>query len=158
MSALKDELISILPKFTNTETSLSKMVRVFMIILLLNLGPDFENIQEQILTEAVIPNFDEALARLLRHTSIATQSMRSEITSDTSVMVSQSLSRVDSRGGRGSNRGRGQRPQCTYCYRLRHTFDRCYQLHGRPPRTTHLAQSSDHSACSSSVSGSSSTP
>ena len=110
MFALKDELISILPKSTNTETSLSKMNRVFMIILLLNLGPDFENIREQILTRAVIPNFDEALARLLRHTSTATQFMRSKITPDTSVMVSQSLSRGDSRGGRGSNRGRGQRP------------------------------------------------
>ena len=41
MSTLKDELISILPKSTNTETSLSKMDRVFMIILLLNLRPDF---------------------------------------------------------------------------------------------------------------------
>ena len=139
MSALKGELISILPKSTNTETSLSKMDRVFMIILLLNLGPDFENIWEQILTGAVIPDFDEALARLLRHTSTATQSMRSEITPDTSVMVSQSLSRGDSKGGRGSNRGRGQRPQCTYYHRLGHTRDRCYQVHGRPPRTAWLS-------------------
>ena len=158
MSTLKYELISILPKSTNTETSLSKMDRVFMIILLLNLGPDFKNIREQILTGAVIPNFDEALARLLRHTSTATQSMQSKITPDTSVMVSQSHSRSDSRGGRGSNQGRGQRPQCTYCHRLEHTHDRCYQLHSRPSRTAHLAQSSDHLACSSSVSGSSSTP
>ena len=75
MSSLKDELISILPKYTKTETSLSKMDRVFMIILLLNLGPDFENIWEQILTKAVIPNFDEALAWILRHTSSSTQSM-----------------------------------------------------------------------------------
>ena len=58
-----------------------------MIILLLNLGSDFENFWEQILTRAVIPNFDEALSRLLRYTSIATQSMQSEITLDTSVMV-----------------------------------------------------------------------
>ena len=83
MSALKDELISIVPMST---------IRVFMIILLLNLGPDFENIQEQILTGAVIPDFDETLARLLHHTSTATQSMRSETTPDTSEMVSQSLS------------------------------------------------------------------
>ena len=103
MSALKDEFISIFPKSTNTETSLSKMDRVFMIILLLNLGPDFENIQEQILTGAVVPNFDETLARLLRHTSTATQSMQYEITQDTSMMVSQSLSRGDSRGGRGED-------------------------------------------------------
>ena len=158
MSSLKNELIFILPKSTNTETFLSKMDRVFMIILLLNLGLDFENIREQILTRAVIPNFDEALAWLLCHTSTATKSMRFEITPGTYVMVSQSLSRGDSRGGRGNNRGRGQRPQCTYCHRLRHTWDRCYQLHGRPPRTAHLAQSSDHLACSSSVSVSSSTP
>ena len=129
-----------------------------MIILLLNLGPNFENIREQILTGAVIPNFDVALARLLRHISTATQSMRSEITPDTSVMVSQSISQGDLRGGRGSNRGRGQRPQCTYCHRLGHTCDQCYRLHGRPPHTAHLAQSFDHSACSSFVSGSSSTP
>ena len=117
-----------------------------MIILLLNLGPDFENIREQLLTGAVTPDFDEALAWLLRHTSTATQSMRSEITPDTSVMVSQSLSRGDCRGGRGSNRGRGQCPQCTYYHRLGHTRYQCYQLHGLPPRTAHLAQSSDHSA------------
>ena len=72
MSTLKDELISIFPKSTNIETSLSKMDRVFMIIFLLNLGPDFENIREQILTRAVIPNFVEVLAWLLRHTSTAT--------------------------------------------------------------------------------------
>ena len=128
MSALNDELISILSKSINT--SLSKMDRVFMIILLLNLMPNFENIRKQILTGAVIPNFDEALARLLRHTSTTTQSMRSEITPDTSMMVSQSHSQSDSRGGHGSNQGRGQRPQCTYCHRLGHTRDRCYQLHG----------------------------
>ena len=44
MSVLNDELISFLPKSTSTETSLSKMDQVFMIILLLNLGLDFENI------------------------------------------------------------------------------------------------------------------
>ena len=65
------------------------------------------------LIRAVIPNFDEALARLLRHTSIATQSMQSEITPDTFVMVSQSHSRSESRGGRGSTQGRGQRSQYT---------------------------------------------
>ena len=56
-----------------------------MIILQLNRRPDFEKIQEQILTGAIIPNFDEALARLLCHTSTATQSMHSEITPDTSL-------------------------------------------------------------------------
>ena len=107
MSALKNELISILQKSTNTETSLSKMDQVFIIILLLNLGPNFENIWEQIITGAINPNIDGALARLLRHTSTVTQSMRSEITSDTFVVVSQSHSQSDSTSERGSNRGKG---------------------------------------------------
>ena len=34
------------------------------------------------------------------------------------MIVSQSHSQSDSRGGRCSNRGRGQRPQCTYCHIL----------------------------------------
>ena len=90
--SLKDELASILPKSINVETSQSNIDRVFMIILLLNLGLNFENIRERILTKAVIPNFNEALAQLLRRTYTTTQSMRSEITPDTSVMVSQSHS------------------------------------------------------------------
>ncbi|RVW46868.1 Retrovirus-related Pol polyprotein from transposon RE2 [Vitis vinifera] len=44
---------------------------------------------------------------------------------------------------RSGTRGRGQRPHRTYCNKLGHTHDRCYQLHGRPPRTIHMAQSSD---------------
>ena len=84
--------------------------------------------------------------------------MQFEIPPNTSVMVSQFHSQSDSRSRRGSNRGRGQRPQCTYYHRLGRTRNQFYQLHGRPPRTARLAQSSDHLASSSSVSESSSTP
>ena len=76
-------------------------------------------------------------ARLLRISS--TQTLPSDNTSDSSVLVSQ----TNSRGGCSSNRGRGQHPHCTYCNKLGHTRDRCYQLHGRPPRTAHVAQLSD---------------
>ncbi|RVW88592.1 hypothetical protein CK203_033008 [Vitis vinifera] len=58
---------------------------------------------------------------------------------NSSVLASQ----TNSRGGRSGNRGRGRCPQCTYCNKLGHTRDRCYQLHGRCPRTAHIAQSSD---------------
>ncbi|RVX14586.1 Retrovirus-related Pol polyprotein from transposon RE1 [Vitis vinifera] len=53
-------------------------------------------------------------------------------------------SQTNSRGGRSGNRGRGQCTQCTYCNKFGHTQDRYYQLHGRPSRTTQIAQSSDH--------------
>ncbi|RVW98410.1 Retrovirus-related Pol polyprotein from transposon RE1 [Vitis vinifera] len=80
---------------------------------------------------------DDVFARLLRISS--TQTLQSDSASDSSVLVSQTTSR----GGRNGTRGRGQRPHCTYCNKLGHTRDRCYQLHGRPPRTAHMAQSSD---------------
>ncbi|RVX22923.1 Retrovirus-related Pol polyprotein from transposon RE1 [Vitis vinifera] len=61
------------------------------------------------------------------------------------ILGSSSVPSLDdvSRGGRSGNRGRGQCPHCTYCNKLGHTRDRCYQLHGRPPRTAHVAQSSN---------------
>ncbi|RVW87780.1 Retrovirus-related Pol polyprotein from transposon TNT 1-94 [Vitis vinifera] len=84
-----------------------------------------------------LPSLDDVFARLLRISS--TQILPSDSISDSSVLVSHTTSR----GGRSGNRGRGQRPHCTYCNKLSHTHDRCYQLHGRPPRTAHVAQSSD---------------
>ena len=76
-------------------------------------------------------------ARLLHISS--TQTLPSDSPSDSSVLVSH----TNLRGGHNGNRSRGQRPHCTYCNKLGHTRDRCYQLHGRPPRTAHVAQSSD---------------
>ncbi|RVW51840.1 hypothetical protein CK203_085746 [Vitis vinifera] len=90
-----------------------------------------------ILGSSSVPSLDDVFARLLRLSS--TQTLPSDSASDFSVLVSQTTSR----GGRSGTRGRGQRPHCTYCNKLGHTRDRCYQLHGRPPRTAHMAQSSD---------------
>ena len=58
-------------------------------------------------------------------------------------MLAPSHPRGDSQSIRGGYRGKGQRPYCTYYNRWGHIRDRCYQLHGRPPRTAHVAQSFD---------------
>ncbi|RVW53512.1 Retrovirus-related Pol polyprotein from transposon RE2 [Vitis vinifera] len=62
------------------------------------------------------------------------ETIRDQILGSSSVP---SLDDVFARLLRGGNRGRGQRPHCTYCNKLGHTRDRCYQLHGRPPRIAH---------------------
>ena len=80
---------------------------------------------------------DDVFARLLCISSIQTLPFDSPL--DSSVLVSQ----TNLWGGRSGNRSRGQRPHCTYCNKLGHTRDRCYQLHGWPPRTAHIAQFSD---------------
>ncbi|RVW50800.1 Retrovirus-related Pol polyprotein from transposon TNT 1-94 [Vitis vinifera] len=110
--------------------------KFFMVLTLIGLRPDLEPIRDQILGSSSVPSLDDVFARLLRLSS--TQTLPSASASDSSVLVSHY-----SRGGRSGTRGRGQRPHCTYCNKLGHTRDRCYQLHGRPPRTAHMAQSSD---------------
>ena len=108
-----------------------------MVRTLIGLCPDLETIRDQILGSSSVPSLDDVFACLLRISS--TQTLPSDNTSDSSVLVSQ----TNSRGGRSGNRRRGQRPHCTYCNKLGHTRDRCYQLHGRPPHTAHVAQSSN---------------
>ena len=143
MFALKNELLSILPKVTDAKTYLSNMGQIFMILTLIKLGTGFDNIREQIFIGSTIPTFDNIFARLLRHSSTATRSQPSEVSNETSVMLAPSHPRDDSWSIHGGCRGRGQRPHCTYCNRSGHIRDRCYQLHGRPPRTANVAQSSD---------------
>ncbi|RVW73804.1 Retrovirus-related Pol polyprotein from transposon RE1 [Vitis vinifera] len=123
--------------YTNDIQRLYKIDKFFMVLTLIGLRPDLETVRDQILCSSSIPSLDDVFARLLHISS--TQTLPSDNTSDSSVLVSQ----TNSRGGRSGNRGRGQRPHCTYYNKLGHTHDRCYQLHGRPPRTAHVAQSSD---------------
>ena len=108
-----------------------------MVLTLIGLRPDLETVRDHILSRPSVPFLDDVFAHLLRISS--TQTLPSDNTSDSSVSISQ----TNPRGGHIGNRSRGQRPHCTYCNKLGHTRDRCYQLHGPPPRTTHMAQSSD---------------
>ena len=139
----ENELLSILPKSTDAEIYLSNMDHIFMILTLFKLGPEFDNIREQILIGFAILTFDEIFARLLRHSSTATQTRRSKVPLDTSVMLSHSHPRGDSWSVHGGNRGRGHRPYCTYCNRVGHIQDRCYQLCGCPLCSSHVAQFSE---------------
>ncbi|KAJ9699454.1 hypothetical protein PVL29_008172 [Vitis rotundifolia] len=120
IASLKKEFLTVMPLTTNVGDQRTQIDKFFMI-----------------LGSSSVPPLDDMFARLLHISS--TQTLPSNNTSDSSMLVSQ----TNSRGGRSGNRGRGQRPHCTYCNKLGHTRDRCYQLHGRPPHIAHVAQSSD---------------
>ncbi|RVW12716.1 Retrovirus-related Pol polyprotein from transposon RE1 [Vitis vinifera] len=137
IASLKEEFLTVMPLTTDVGDQRTQIDKFFMVLTLIGLRPDLETVRDQILGSSSVPSLDDVFARLLRISS--TQTLPSDNTSDSSVLVSQ----TNSRGGRSGNRGRGQRPHCTYCNKLGHTRDRCYQLHGRPPRTAHVAQSSD---------------
>ncbi|KAJ9674919.1 hypothetical protein PVL29_024063 [Vitis rotundifolia] len=137
IASLKEEFLTVMPLTTDVGDQRTQINKFFMVLTLIGLRPNLKTVCDQILGSSSVPSLDDVFARLLRISS--TQPLSSDNTLDSSVLVSQ----TNSRGGRNGNRGRGQRPHCTYCNKLGHTRDRCYQLHGQPPRTAHVAQSSD---------------
>ena len=90
MSALKNELLLVLPKVTNAKTYLPNMDQIFMILTLVKVSTEFDNIQEQILTGSTIPTFDDIFARLSRHSFTVTRSRPSKVSHETSVMLAPS--------------------------------------------------------------------
>ncbi|RVW83021.1 Retrovirus-related Pol polyprotein from transposon RE1 [Vitis vinifera] len=136
IASLKEEFLIVMPLTTDVGDQRTQIDKFFMVLTLISLRPDLETVCDQILGSSSIPSLDDVFACLLRISS--TQTLPSDNTLDSSVLVSQ----TNSRGRRSGNRGRSQRPHCTYCNKLGHTRDRCYQLHGQPPRTAHMAQSS----------------
>ena len=132
IASLKEEFLTLMPLTSDVGAQQTQVDKFFI-----GLCPDLETLRDQILGSPSVPSLDDVVARLLRISS--TQTLPSDNPLDSSVLVSH----TNLRGGRSGNRGRGQRPHCTYCKKLGHTRDRCYQLHGRPPRTAHVGQSSD---------------
>ena len=137
IASLKEEFLTLMPLTSDVGAQQTQVDKFFMVLTLIGLRPDLETLRDQILGSPSVPSLDDVFARLLRISS--TQTLPSDSPLDSSVLVSH----TNLRGGRSGTRGRGQRPHCTYCNKLGHTRDRCYQLHGRPPGTAHVAQSSD---------------
>ena len=137
IASLKEEFLTLMPLTSDVGAQQTQVDKFFMVLTLIGLRPDLETLRDQILGSPSVPSLDDVFARLLRISS--TQTLPSDSPLDSSMLVSH----TNLRGGRSVNRGRGQCPHCTYCNKLGHTRDRCYQLHGWPPRTAHVAQSFD---------------
>ena len=137
IASLKEEFLTLMPLASDVGAQHTQVDKFFMVLTLIGLRPNLETVRDQILGSPSVPSLDDVFACLLRISS--TQTLPSDSPLDSFVLVSH----TNLRGGRSGNRGRGQRPHCTYCNKLGHTRDRCYQLHGRPPRTAHVTQSSD---------------
>ena len=120
IASLKEEFLTLMPFTNGAEAQQIQTDKFFMVLTLIGLRPNLEPVGDQILASPSVPSLDDVFARLLRLSS--TQTLSTDGPSDSSVLASQ----TNSRGGRSGNRGRGQRPQCTYCNKLRHTRDHCY--------------------------------
>ncbi|RVW50235.1 Retrovirus-related Pol polyprotein from transposon TNT 1-94 [Vitis vinifera] len=109
------EFLTLMPFTNGAEAQQIQTDKFFMVLTLIGLRPDLESVRDQILASPSVPSLDDVFARLLRLSS--TQTLSTDGPLDSSVLASQ----TNSRGGRSGNR-----------------------LHGRPPRTAQIAQSSDH--------------
>ncbi|RVW70963.1 Retrovirus-related Pol polyprotein from transposon RE1 [Vitis vinifera] len=103
-----EEFLTLMPFTNGTEAQQIQIDKFFMVLTLIGLRPDLESIRDQILASPSVPSIDDVFAHLLRLSS--TQTLLTDGSSDSSVLASQ----TNSQGGRSGNRGRGQRPQCTY--------------------------------------------
>ena len=123
IASLKEEFLTLMPLTSDVGAQQTQVDKFFMVLTLIGLRPDLETLRDQILGSPSVPSLDDVFARLLRISS--TQTLPSDSPLDSSGLVSH----TNLWGGRSGTRGRGQRPHCTYCNKLGHTRDRCYQLH-----------------------------
>ncbi|XP_052737011.1 uncharacterized protein LOC128197982 [Vigna angularis] len=132
--ALLHDFNDILPPASTPAEELEQRSKFFMLLALYGLSDDVSHVRDQILGSPVIPNFTSTCSALLRIPSKPVTET-SPHTDDSSVMAAQhddrSRSRKPSKG----------RPKCDHCGKLGHKIDRCYALHGRPPRPVAMANS-----------------
>ncbi|RVW30584.1 hypothetical protein CK203_086062 [Vitis vinifera] len=94
IASLKEEFLTVMPFTTDVRDQRTQIDKFFMVLMLIGLHPDLETVRDQILGSSSIPSLDDVFARLLRISS--TQTLPSDNTSDSSMLVSQ----TNSRGGR----------------------------------------------------------
>ncbi|RVW21351.1 Retrovirus-related Pol polyprotein from transposon RE1 [Vitis vinifera] len=94
IASLKEEFLTVMPLTTDVGDQRTQIDKFFMVLTLIGLRPDLETVRDQILGSSSVPSLDDVFARLLRISS--TQTLPSDNTSDSSVLVSQ----TNSRGGR----------------------------------------------------------
>ncbi|PKI50801.1 hypothetical protein CRG98_028796 [Punica granatum] len=130
-----------------------------------SLGVEYEHVRSQILSGEAIPPLADVIARLIRVTDISQTpctveekvalAIESNSSSATSSSVGVAYSHKGHRASKGG-KGRGNPPTCTYCGRRSHSREKCYSLHGFPPKVANTAQvqvSVDTDSSSSSYRG-----
>ncbi|RVW55663.1 Retrovirus-related Pol polyprotein from transposon RE2 [Vitis vinifera] len=76
-----------MPLTTDVGDQRTQIDKFFMVLTLIGLCPDLETVRDQILSSSSVPSLDDVFARLLHISS--TQTLPSDNTSDSSVLVSQ---------------------------------------------------------------------
>ncbi|RVX13111.1 hypothetical protein CK203_017860 [Vitis vinifera] len=114
IASLKEEFLTVMPLTLDVGAQQTQLDKFFMVLTLIGLRSDLEPVRDQILGSSSVPSLDDVFARLL---PLEEAAVVPEV--EVNVLIA---------------------PIAINLATLR---DRCYQLHGRPPRTAHVAQSFD---------------
>ncbi|KAJ1417938.1 hypothetical protein SESBI_16203 [Sesbania bispinosa] len=135
MSSIKAEYNALLPAGKTAAEDLAQRDKFFMVCTLAILNTDLVSVRDQILASPSIPTLDEVFSRLLRVASIPPSGPIPNA-HDTSALISTNAQHGhrEEQGGPYRGGSKTSRPKCTYCHRWGHTKEKCFKLHGRPPR------------------------
>ena len=131
--ALFHDFNELLPPASTPSQEIAQRSKFFMLLALYGLLDDYSPICDQILGSPVVPTLTYTSSTLIRvpdksHIDISTSG------DDSSALVSQ---RDDRTRSQKPNKGRHK---CDHCGKLVHKIDRCYALHGHPPKTVAVVQ------------------
>ena len=107
------------------------------------LPSELEFVRNQILSGTTVPNYDTFSEQLLRLVTphefgpISPPFISIPTPGDTATLASLGNNQNRLRGGSSNSK---PRPKCDHCNRLGHTIDRCWKLHGKPPRQVNATQ------------------
>ena len=104
-----------------------------MLLGLHGLPADYSHVRNQILGSPIVPNFTSTCSTLLCVLGKHTTNIPSHV-DDFSTLVSHHSDRT-----RPHKLGKGCH-KCDHCGKLGHKIDKCYALHGRPPKFVVVAQ------------------
>jgi len=149
--ALFHDFNELLPPTSTPSLEIQQRSKFFMLLALYELPHDYSPIRDQILGSPVLPTLTSTSSTLMcvpdkTHIDISISSDNS------SALVSQCDDRTRSRK---PNKGHHK---CDHRGKLGHKNDKCYALHGRPPKTVAVVQAtpvppSTMDSTSSNISG-----
>ncbi|KZV23338.1 hypothetical protein F511_02239 [Dorcoceras hygrometricum] len=95
---------------------------------LAGLNRELDDVRGRIVARDPFPSTDDAFSEVRR------EELRRKVMLPDTLPLSSSVSEVSAlASNKNSSQRQGKRPWCDHCHRPRHTKDKCWEIHGKPP-------------------------
>ena len=100
--------------------------------LLVGLNPEYDQVQIQILGKEKVPGLNEVVAIIRSEESRRGLMLKTPTTESSAMMTEGGLTMIANQR-KNSLEKKHDEVWCTYCNKPRHTREKCWKLHGKPP-------------------------